>query len=86
MIWSRPDSASGGVVPGPRLTSSASTGGSAILWSTAWACCWPSWSRPRTSTTRGRRTELFARLEGQVMGTVIRIYADCKYHNIELFE
>ena len=30
--------------------------------------------------------ELFARLEGQPMGKVVRMYADAKYHNFELYE
>ncbi len=30
--------------------------------------------------------ELFARLEGQPMGKVVRMYADSKYHNFELYE
>lgn len=31
-------------------------------------------------------TELFARLEGQPMGKVVRMYADSKYHNFKLYE
>src|SRR5436305_10028064 len=30
--------------------------------------------------------ELFARLEGQPMGKVVRMYADSKYHNFDLYE
>ena len=30
--------------------------------------------------------ELFARLDGQPMGKVVRMYADTKYHNHELYE
>ena len=30
--------------------------------------------------------ELFARLEGQPMGKVVRMYADNKYHNYALYE
>ena len=30
--------------------------------------------------------ELFARLEGQPMGKVVRMYADTKYHNFKLYE
>jgi len=30
--------------------------------------------------------ELFARLEGQPMGEVVRMYADTKYHNLKLYE
>ena len=30
--------------------------------------------------------ELFARLEGQPMGKVVRMYADTKYHNFALYE
>jgi len=30
--------------------------------------------------------ELFARLEGQPMGKVVRMYADTKYHNLKLYE
>jgi putative transposase len=30
--------------------------------------------------------ELFARLEGQPMGKVVRMYADAKYHNFKLYE
>ena len=30
--------------------------------------------------------ELFARLDGQPMGNVVRMYADSKYHNFELYE
>src|SRR4051794_4936445 len=30
--------------------------------------------------------ELFARLEGQPMGKVVRMYADSKYHNYKLYE
>ncbi len=30
--------------------------------------------------------ELFARLEGQPMGKVTRLYADSKYHNLDLYE
>jgi putative transposase len=31
-------------------------------------------------------TELFARLDGQPMGKVLRMYADSKYHNFALYE
>ena len=31
-------------------------------------------------------TELFARLDGQPMGKVVRMYADSKYHNFKLYE
>jgi putative transposase len=31
-------------------------------------------------------TELFARLEGQPVGKVVRMYADKKYHNFALYE
>jgi putative transposase len=31
-------------------------------------------------------TELFARLDGQPMGKVVRMYADSKYHNFQLYE
>jgi putative transposase len=31
-------------------------------------------------------TELFARLDGQPMGKVVRMYADSKYHNFNLYE
>jgi transposase len=31
-------------------------------------------------------TELFARLDGQPMGKVVRMYADSKYHNFTLYE
>ena len=31
-------------------------------------------------------TELFARLDGQPMGKVVRMYADSKYHNFDLYE
>jgi transposase len=31
-------------------------------------------------------TELFARLDGQPMGKVVRMYADNKYHNFKLYE
>jgi putative transposase len=31
-------------------------------------------------------TELFARLDGQPVGTVVRMYADSKYHNFKLYE
>src|SRR3954462_8296517 len=30
--------------------------------------------------------DLFARLEGQPMGKVVRMYADAKYHNFQLYE
>ena len=30
--------------------------------------------------------DLFARLEGQPMGKVVRMYADSKYHNLKLYE
>ena len=39
-----------------------------------------------TSTTPRRPPELFARLEGQPMGKVVRMYADTKYHNFALYE
>ncbi len=29
---------------------------------------------------------LFARLDGQPMGKVVRMYADAKYHNFKLYE
>jgi len=31
-------------------------------------------------------SDLFARLEGQPMGRVVRMYADSKYHNFDLYE
>ena len=30
--------------------------------------------------------DLFARLDGQPMGKVVRMYADSKYHNFDLYE
>jgi transposase len=34
----------------------------------------------------GAATELFARLDGQPVGKVVRLYADSKYHNFKLYE
>ena len=31
-------------------------------------------------------TELFARLDGQPVGKVVRMYADSKYHNFDLYQ
>ena len=40
----------------------------------------------RFGRRRGGGPALFARLDGQPMGKVVRMYADAKYHNFKLYE